>query len=266
MSRQEPRGEGLCVAYLPQLVQDSSGEMMKSTVRVLIGVVVMSGSLVTGSAQRAMAQFAEEGPDETAPEMERPRPREREAVVVPSVDPAVLERLELRVKRARIGLLSTTGLLAVGMALTIAVGLRAPSAETGLNPVLIAGFSLTGAGLLGMITSGGILGHRAKELRRVKPLHPSLKWPRVGIYVSTGVFFVGGVVLAFAGAATNTFTGEGLGVLWAGVALASAGLLGMVVSGTVLGVRKRKLRELEGTSSQRPRRAHWDLATSRLVF
>ena len=206
-------------------------------------------------------QTYEEGTDETAPET-----RERETVVVPPVDPAVLERLELRVKRARIGLLSTTGLLIVGMALTTAVGLLAPSGEVGLNPVLIAGFSFTGAGLLGMITSGGILGHRNKELRRVKPLHPSLKWPRIGIYVSTGVFLVGGVVLGFAGAATNTFTGEGLGVLWGGVALASAGSLGMLVSGTVLGVRKRKLRKPEGTSSQRPGRAHWDLATSRLVF
>jgi hypothetical protein len=46
----------------------------------------------------------------------------------------------------------------------------------------------------------------------------------------------------------------------------SAGGAGMIASGIVLGVRKRKLRELQQADYGTPRRVQWDLSQSRLVF
>jgi hypothetical protein len=40
----------------------------------------------------------------------------------------------------------------------------------------------------------------------------------------------------------------------------------MIVSGILLGKRKRKLRELQEAHYGTPRRVQWDLAQSRLVF
>jgi hypothetical protein len=48
--------------------------------------------------------------------------------------------------------------------------------------------------------------------------------------------------------------------------LIGVGSIGMIVSGPVLGARKRKLRRLQGAHSGRPPRVQWDLARSRLVF
>jgi len=95
---------------------------------------------------------------------------------------------------------------------------------------------------------------------RVKPLEPA----RIGILSSTVVFFLGGIIgsLAF-------IPGEGLvaaALAWGGAALVSAGLLGMLVSGVVWGVRKRKLRRLQEELYGTPRHAQWSLARSRLVF
>jgi hypothetical protein len=40
----------------------------------------------------------------------------------------------------------------------------------------------------------------------------------------------------------------------------------MIISGALLGVRKRKLRRLQEAHYGAPRRVQWDLAQSRLVF
>jgi hypothetical protein len=44
------------------------------------------------------------------------------------------------------------------------------------------------------------------------------------------------------------------------------GAVGMIISGALLGVRKRKLRRLQEAHYGAPRRVQWDLARSRLVF
>ena len=230
-----------------------------ATGRVLLAFVVLSVGLLSGSFRYVEAQLPEEA---AGPALEsEPSPP-------PPGDPAKLERMELRVKRARIGLLSTTGVFAVGVGLTIAAAIRMPAAQAdgSPDPVLLAGLSFLGAGSLGMITPGGITSHRAKELRRIKPLDPRVRRPRIGILSSTGVFLIGGMLTGIAGASANTVTGESLGALWAGVSVASAGLVGMIVSGTVLGVRKRQARGQERANYGKPRRARWDLATSRLMF
>ena len=51
-----------------------------------------------------------------------------------------------------------------------------------------------------------------------------------------------------------------------GVTLMAGGAAGMIATGALLGVRKRKLRELQAAHCENPPRVHWDLARSRLVF
>lgn len=51
-----------------------------------------------------------------------------------------------------------------------------------------------------------------------------------------------------------------------GTVAALGGLIGAAVSGSKLGARKRKLRELQEAGYTTPRRVQWDHARSRLVF
>ena len=55
-------------------------------------------------------------------------------------------------------------------------------------------------------------------------------------------------------------------MLYAGVGLAAVGAAGMIATGILLGVRKRRLRRLKEAHYGTPRRVQWDLARSRLVF
>lgn len=113
-----------------------------------------------------------------------------------AVDGYTLEVMELRVKRARIGLISTAAAMGVGGAfVAIAVAHRD------------CGLSFT---------------------RRIP------QWCNV----------VG-----------NT-----------GLALIFGGAAGVIATGILLGVRKRKMRTLEEADYGTPRRVQWDLARSRLVF
>ncbi len=89
---------------------------------------------------------------------------------------------------------------------------------------------------------------------------------RIGLISSAAVLVVGGVLLGVAGASANIATGENLGLLWGGSALAGIGLVGTVVAGSMFGHRKRKLRRLQEAHYGAPRRVQWDLARSRLVF
>jgi hypothetical protein len=51
-----------------------------------------------------------------------------------------------------------------------------------------------------------------------------------------------------------------------GAVIGFSGAAGMIVTGALLGARKRKLRKFQEAGYARPRRVHWNLATSRLVF
>ena len=51
-----------------------------------------------------------------------------------------------------------------------------------------------------------------------------------------------------------------------GAVAALGGLIGAAISGSKLGARKRKLRELQAAHRGNPPRVQWDLAQSRLVF
>jgi hypothetical protein len=93
----------------------------------------------------------------------------------------------------------------------------------------------------------------------------------IGIVGSAVAFIVGGTLVA---------TGVGGDCGWggsaqrekcdrrayAGTALAAGGAIGMIATGILLGVRKRKLRRLQQAHYGRPHRVQWDLARSRLVL
>jgi hypothetical protein len=102
-----------------------------------------------------------------------------------------------------------------------------------------------------------------RELRpefRVKPVEPA----RIGLLSSTIVLTLGGITLGLAFISDEQLGGAALA--WGSAFLTSAGLLGMLVSGAVMGARKRKLRRLQEELYGTPRRFHWDLTRSRLVF
>ena len=100
-----------------------------------------------------------------------------------------------------------------------------------------------------------------------------VKRARTGLIVNSAILVVG-VALTVGGAvydARNPPDPNALltlpnGYLIAGIVLVPVGSIGMIVSGVMLGVRKGKLRRLQQAHYGTPRRVHWDLAQSRLVF
>lgn len=186
---------------------------MTSTARVLLGFAVVSTSFLSGSFQDVGAQSAEEIPPSPEPNLQEPAPSSESAPeepalqielthagveVVPSPPPTVdgytLEEMELRVRRATIGIGSS--------ALAFFVG-----------GILVA------SGLGGACSWGGGA-EREKCDRRA----------------------------------------------YAGTALAAGGAVGMIATGILLGVRKRKLSKVQEARYEGPHRVQWDLARSRLVF
>ncbi|MBW2381175.1 MAG: hypothetical protein JRG70_16790 [Deltaproteobacteria bacterium] len=85
-----------------------------------------------------------------------------------------LEEMELRVRRARIGLLSTVGVTAAGVVLFGAGAARSRSSEDldvlsrKNGALLISGMSLMISGAVGMIASGIVLGLSKAELRSLQ--------------------------------------------------------------------------------------------------
>ncbi len=64
----------------------------------------------------------------------------------------------------------------------------------------------------------------------------------------------------------NAIAAGGIALTAVGAAMVAGGVIGMIVSGVRLGVRKRELRDWGQVQSRRPRQARWDLETSRLEF
>jgi len=96
-----------------------------------------------------------------------------------TADMDTVELMELRVKRARIGVITTGAAAAVGFVLfgvgaSSACGLElgAPSEEVSCrgwgNAVMFTGAALGWVGILGLPTSGGIMAHRKRKLRKHK--------------------------------------------------------------------------------------------------
>ena len=153
---------------------------MTSIARTLLGFAAVSTTILGGSFQYVGAQSAGEAATTSEPAPEEPALQLKltpEGVnVTPSpprtADGYTLEEMELRVKRARIGLLSTTGVAVVGAALFGAGAARGRSSQDldalSEGPLLISGMSLMIGGAVGMIASGIVLGFRKGELRRLQ--------------------------------------------------------------------------------------------------
>jgi hypothetical protein len=247
---------------------------------MLLGVSLpLSASAQAGEAATASEENLQEPapPSEPAPEEPALQLKLDDAGVdvVPSpprtVDGYTLEEIELRIRRARIGLLSTTGVLVVGAALSLVgagtyVVPSSGSSNVYEDPLVVTGLSILVGGTVGMIASGIVLGVRNRELRRFKPMGPGVRRARIGLLSTTGVFLFGGMLIGIGAPQFNLNTGDGVGLIWSGVILVAGGFVGMITAGGILGHRKRKLRELKQAHYGRPRRVQWDLAQSRLVF
>ena len=158
---------------------------MTSTVRVLFRFAVASTSFLSGSFHHAAAQSAGEAVTTSEPNLQEPAlqleltPAGVDVVPSPAriVDGYTLEEMDLRVKRARIWLLSMTGVTVAGVALFgpgVAQAARSSQDVAGVGdalsagPLLISGMVAMIGGAVGMIASGILLGSSKGELRRLK--------------------------------------------------------------------------------------------------
>ena len=101
------------------------------------------------------------------------------------------------------------------------------------------------------------------------PYEKKVRNAKIGLGLSAGAVLVG--VATFGAGFANTDildpdASGGDGAIWTGVALIGAGGLSIIVTGALLGVRKRELRELQEAHYGTPRRVQWDFSRSRLVF
>jgi len=135
-----------------------------------------------------------------------------------------------------------------------------------------------------MIASGIVLGKRNRQLDRFEPaawtidgytleeMQVRVKRARIGLGVSIGSMVLGTALSVAAGVnrlycfEPCSYPGWVDPVFAIGLTLAVGGTAGMIASGILLGKRKRKLRRLRHAHYGAPRRVHWDLAQSRLVF
>jgi hypothetical protein len=120
--------------------------------------------------------------------------------------------------------------------------------------------------LFTLIPSPAVDGYTLEEMEL------RVKRAKIGLGVSAGSMVLGTVLAIAAGAQTIicfepcSYPGWVDPVFAMGMTLALGGAAGMVVSGILLGKRKRKLRRLTEAHYGTPRRVQWDLAGSRLVF
>ena len=99
-----------------------------------------------------------------------------------------------------------------------------------------------------------------------------VKRAEIGRTVSVGVVGAGSVMVLVGGLVALAQWGNDKSVdaaeavVWTGVALVSAGVVGLITTVAILRVRKRKARKFKQAHHETPRRVQWDLARSRLVF
>jgi hypothetical protein len=180
---------------------------MTSLARVLLGFAMVSISFLSGSFQHVGAESAGDADTTSEPTQQEPAPEEPalqlklddagvDVAPIPprTTDGYTLEEMDVRVRRAALGI--------VGSAVAF-----------------IVGGTLVATGVGGDCGWGGSA-QREKCDRRA----------------------------------------------YAGTALAAGGAVGLIATGILLGVRKRKRLSLREADYGRLRRAQWDLAQSRLVF
>jgi hypothetical protein len=238
------------------------------------------------------APSAEPAPEEPALQLQLDKSG---VEVVPSPprtpDGYMLEEMEVRVKRAKIGLWSTAGVTVVG---GVIWGASVPctKGKTGEDSCLgafAAGAVVAFSGAVGMIVTGALLGARKRRLRSLQEadygrphrvqwdlarsqeeMDVRVRRAKIGLGSSAAALFAGGMFVGVgigesyghADTAPKRYTAY----LWTGTALLVGGFAGMVASGILLGRRKFDRDWLRQAHYATPRRVQWDLAQSRLVF
>ena len=157
---------------------------MTSTVRVLLGFAVASTSFfVSGSFQHVGAQSAGEPATTSEPNLQEPAPSSEPApeepalqlkldeagvAVVPGYPPR-FDELELRVKRAKIGLGVSGGVAVAGLVLFgVGFGIAWDGGAPGAEAAAIAGGAIAIAGAIATYATLGTWIHRGRKLRRLK--------------------------------------------------------------------------------------------------
>ena len=99
-----------------------------------------------------------------------------------------------------------------------------------------------------------------------------VKRAKIGLWSTAGATVLGGVIIgAWVGcefrhaAAADDFL-NCPGAFISGFTIGFSGAVGMIVTGALLGARKRKLREFDEAQHGRPHRVQWDVVRSRVVF
>ena len=196
-----------------------------------------------------------------------------------------LEELELRKRRAALGLIAPAAITAAGVALVV-LGTTGDchddfhslySRDACRRP-RIAGGVLTGVGGLGMIVGGWLVAQRANELPQVskdytlEEMELRVKRAQTGLYVSTGVLGAGGAIflvasfVAIAQWGEDTSSDRAETAMLTGGVLLSAGLVGSLTSAILLRRRTHDRDRLKQAQYGTVRRVQWDLARSALVF
>jgi hypothetical protein len=273
--------------------------------RCLVGFVVVLAlvALPLSASAQADEEGEASGPDvvegvptpEAAPEEPSTEPTPEEPALQLKLDEAGVEvapkprrtadgytreELELRKRRAALGLIAPAVVTAAGVALLV-FGTSGDCYDYQLDDwsqrdacvrPRIAGAVLTSVGGAGMIAGSALVGRRAKEFRSAQGYTPEelqlrVKRAVIGLYVSALSFLAGAFSMAFAGVCGIGEWTERCDRLWsAGITLMVGGGIGMIVSAALLGNRKHQLRELRQAHYETRRRVRWDLERSAVVF
>ena len=163
---------------------------MISTRIVLFGFAVVSIGLLSGSLQHAAAQSAEEAATTSEPNLHEPAPSSEPVSEEPAVqlkldaagvevtpspsrteDGYTLEEMDLRVRRAGIGLGFSGAVLVSG---GVMLGIGAADADTLTGDylgLLVGGGILTIGGLVATIITGRMLAERKRDRDRFREAH-----------------------------------------------------------------------------------------------
>jgi len=265
----------------------------------LVGTLPLSASGQASEADTTPEPNLEEPAPSAEPAPEEPALQlqlDKSGVeVVPSPprtpDGYMLEEMEVRVKRAKIGLWSTAGVTVVG---GVIWGASVPctKGKTGEDSCLgafAAGAVVAFSGAVGMIVTGALLGARKRRLRSLQEadygrphrvqwdlarsqeeMDVRVRRAKIGLGSSAAALFAGGMFVGVGIGETyghaDTAPKRYTAYLWTGTALLVGGFAGMVASGILLGRRKFDRDRLRQAHYATPRRVQWDVARSRVVF
>jgi hypothetical protein len=160
-------------------------------------------------------------------------------------------------------------LFVFGLSDPAAAGAQAATDEVDLSPEAVAASAEIGLSGVGSLTLDEEL---ARQLEDAKTRS---RRARIGLFAGTGAFVLG-IVLAAAWAGKNCSSDGGAytcnddaqpGLIGTGGFFIGSGAITMITSGIMLGVRNKKIRDVQDSIERhRTASAHWDLESGVLRF